>query len=345
MIEPTPEQVLMRDSLVQLLGDGGARTRAAGEAWPRIDRARWAQISGAGWPGLLVPEALDGWGGTALDMVMLLEGAAATLAPEPLPAVLAIAPLLADCESAAAAALLRRMIDGEAIVLLAEPGAFPLSPGADLVLFDAHWADEIICADGEGQSFRITAIRTAELEAVPLRRTIDGSGQRVFSLPRGAGRELAHGPRAMAAFNMAIDRLRLGAAASLMGLVRSALALTMDYLRVRTQFGQPIGAFQALQHRAASLHVAHMAAWALVCEAALSFGGETERMACAMAKTKASTTARMVLKDCVQMHGAIGFSDEYVLAPLFRRVTTLASAFGTPQTCLGEVARLSRRHA
>ncbi|MBP2151148.1 acyl-CoA dehydrogenase family protein [Xanthobacter flavus] len=342
MIEPTPEQVLMRDSLVQLLGDGVARTRSAGEAWPRIDRAPWADIAGAGWPGLLVPEASGGWGGTALDMVMLLEGAAATLAPEPLPAVLAIAPLLAACESAAAAALLGQLVSGEAIVLMAESGAFPLSHEAGFVLFDAHWADEVICAEGEGDAFRLVAVPAADLADAPLRRTIDGSGQRVFSLPAGAGLELARGCRAEAAYHSAVNRLRLGAAASLMGLVRGALALTIDYLGVRTQFGQPIGSFQALQHRAASLHVAHTAGWALVCEAALSVGGEKEGIACAMVKAKASSTARDVLKDCVQMHGAIGFSDEYALAPLFRRAVTLASAFGTSQVCLGEIGSLPR---
>lgn len=341
MIKPTPQQVLMRDSLVQLLGDGVTRTRAASETWPHMDRARWADISGAGWPGLLVPEASGGWGGTAVDMVMLIEGAAASLAPEPLATVLATAPLLADCEGAAAVALLRQVLGGEAIVLLAEPGAFPMSPEARLVLFDAHWADEVICAEGEGESFRLVTVRSTDLEAAPLHRTIDGSAQRAFCLPPGAGLELAHGPRAMAAFDMAVNRLRLCTAASLMGLVRSALALTMDYLSVRTQFGQPIGAFQALQHRAASLHVAHTAAWALVCEAALSAGGEKERMACAMAKAKASSIARDILKECVQMHGAMGFSDEYVLAPLFRRTVTLASAFGTPQACLGEIGRLA----
>lgn len=342
MIEPTPEQVLMRDSLVQLLGDGVARARAAGDAWPRIDRALWADIAGAGWPGLLVPEACGGWGGTALDMVMLLEGAAATLAPEPLSAVLAIAPLLADCQSAASAALLRQVLGGEGIVLMAESGAFPLSPEADSVVFDAHWADEIIRAEGEGESFRIATLPAADLIAAPLRRTIDGSGQRVFSLPTGAGLELAHGPGAESAFDRAVNRLRLATAASLMGLARSALALTLDYLSVRTQFGQPIGTFQALQHRAASLHVAHTAAWALVCEAALGVGGDKERIACAMAKTKASSTARGILEECVQMHGAIGFSDEYALAPLFRRAVTLASAFGTPQACLGEIGRHSQ---
>lgn len=341
MIAPTAEQVLMQDSALQLLGDGVARTRAATDGWPRADRAVWADICEAGWPGLLLPEASGGWGGTALDMVMLLEGAAPALAPEPLPAALALAPLLAGCGSAAGDALLRQLLGGEAVVLAAEPGAFPLSADAAFTLFDAQWADEVICADGEGASFRLVAVPSAALQAVPLRRTMDGGALRIFPAVPDPGRELARGPQAERAFDTAVNVLRLGAAASLMGLVRRALALTVEYLTVRTQFGQPIGSFQALQHRAASLHVAHAAAWALVCEAALGVGGEKERMACAMAKAKASATAREVLKDCVQMHGAIGFSDEYVLAPLFRRAVTLASAFGTPEACAREVGLLA----
>lgn len=335
MIAPTPEQVLMRDSLIRLLGDGVSRMRGADGGPP--DRAVWVDICEAGWPGLLLPEASGGWGGTAIDMVMVLEGAAATLAPEPLIAALATAPLLAACGTEPAHALLANMLAGQTVVLPAEMAISPLAPDGGFVLFDAPWADVAVIGAGQGDGFRLVALSSAEMEDAPLRRTIDGGAQRILSLAAGAGRLLAEGPKAAQAFYATRDLLRLGAAASLVGLVARAFALTVEYLGMRSQFGQPIGAFQALQHRAASMHVAHAAAWALVCEAALAVGGDKERVACAMAKAKASATARGVLKDCVQMHGAIGFSDEYVLAPLFRRAVTLASAFGTPEACLAEL--------
>ncbi|WP_296583746.1 acyl-CoA dehydrogenase family protein [Xanthobacter sp.] len=335
MIAPTPEQVLMRDSLIQLLGDGVARMRGADGGPP--DRAVWVDICEAGWPGLLLLEASGGWGGTAIDMVMVLEGAAATLAPEPLIAALATARLLAACGSEPADALLAAMLAGQTVVLPAETAVSPLAPDGGFVLFDAPWADVAVVGAGQGDGFRLIALSFAEMDDAPLHRTIDGGALRNLSPAAGAGRLLAEGPKAAQAFFAARDMLRLGAAASLVGLVARAFALTVEYLGMRRQFGQPIGSFQALQHRAASMHVAHAAAWALVCEAALAVGGEKERVACAMAKAKASATAREVMKDCVQMHGAIGFSDEYVLAPLFRRAVTLASAFGTPEACLAEL--------
>lgn len=87
----------------------------------------------------------------------------------------------------------------------------------------------------------------------------------------------------------------------------------------------------------ASAHVAWMGSRALVFEAALTLNTGGERNACAMAKARASSTAVAVLKECVQMHGAIGFSDEYDLALYFRRASTLAASYGTGPVCRREI--------
>ena len=94
-------QTMMRNNLARLLGDGAARHRAAAATWPAADRLFWAQICEAGWPGLLLPEDAGGWGGSPVDMVMLIESASAHLPPAPLASAFAIAPLLSRCDTQA----------------------------------------------------------------------------------------------------------------------------------------------------------------------------------------------------------------------------------------------------
>ena len=117
------------------------------------------------------------------------------------------------------------------------------------------------------------------------------------------------------------------------------LDLTVEYLRLRRQFGVPIGSFQALQHGAASMHVAVHGTRSLVRKAARAVGTTRETRACAMAKAKASVAVRALLKEGVQMHGAIGFSDELELALHFRRGVVLASQFGSPAECRRELGQ------
>ncbi|MEP9355847.1 acyl-CoA dehydrogenase [Xanthobacter sp. KR7-65] len=340
MMQPTADQTLMRDNAIRLLGDGAARTRAATAEWPAIDRSIWLEVCRAGWPALLLSEERGGWGASAIDMIAVLEGTFSTLAPEPLGPALSITPLLARCGTKAADELLTRLLRGEALALMAGADPFPISPGLDYVAFEANWADTIICASGAGSDFRLWAIPSEGLDVhSPVRRTIDGGAQRVFPGSDAGWQEIGRGVDVEMAYEHAVNLQRLGAAAGLMGIAQRALDMTIDYLKVRQQFGQPIGAFQALQHRAASLHVACVAGRALVYEAGLSMGSARERVACAMAKARSSTTARDVLKECVQLHGAIGFSDEYDLAVCFRKVMTLASAYGTAEACAAIIAR------
>jgi alkylation response protein AidB-like acyl-CoA dehydrogenase len=107
----------------------------------------------------------------------------------------------------------------------------------------------------------------------------------------------------------------------------------IDYLKLRRQFGVPIGSFQALQHRAASLHVMCQSTRALIYDAARTLGTATEDLACASAKAKASEAAIEVVKESMQMHGAIGFSAESDIALFFRRAVALAASHGSPDVC------------
>ncbi len=333
-VQPTADQILMCDNGRRLLGDGVARSRAAGTNWPTTDRTIWRAICAAEWPSLLLATEHGGWGCGGIDMIVLLEGIASALAPEPFGPSLVVPTLLVKCQTDAASTLLGRFREGNEVVLLAETQSFPFAEQPAYVLSAAEWADSIICYVGTGEDFRLLAVAAKDLDPLwPMRQTIDGGAQRAFSLAGSACQELGRGAEVERAYYTAQNILRLGAAATLIGLARHSLDITIDYLKMRVQFGQPIGTFQALQHRMASAHVGWMGSRALVYEAARALETSGERNACAMAKARASSSALAVLKECVQMHGAIGFSDEYDLALYFRRVSTLAVSYGTGMDC------------
>jgi alkylation response protein AidB-like acyl-CoA dehydrogenase len=124
----------------------------------------------------------------------------------------------------------------------------------------------------------------------------------------------------------------LGYAALLTGLMDEALQITVGYLKDRRQFGIPIGAFQALQHRAASLYVIIKSTRALLYEAAKA-GVERRRVAALGAKAYAAKAAIQTVQECVALHGAIGYTEEYKMSLFFRRAMALAVAGGDVVSC------------
>jgi alkylation response protein AidB-like acyl-CoA dehydrogenase len=108
-----------------------------------------------------------------------------------------------------------------------------------------------------------------------------------------------------------------------------ALQRTVEYLTVRKQFGSPIGSFQAIQHRAASLYVELLACRSLIYEAGRAYGSARQSAAALMAKARVSHASRNVLHECVQFHGAMGYAEEHeghntALVELFDREEGIA---------------------
>src|SRR5215470_18774654 len=120
------------------------------------------------------------------------------------------------------------------------------------------------------------------------------------------------------------------ASAEMLGAARRCLDMSVDYAKVREQFGQPIGSFQAIRHRCAEMltavenaHVAvYYAAWAL------NAGAEDAAVAASICKAYVSDAAREVCGDAIQVHGGIGFTWEYDLHLYFKRAKALEPLFG-----------------
>ena len=126
----------------------------------------------------------------------------------------------------------------------------------------------------------------------------------------------------------------LTSAAYLLGVARRAFAITSEYLKTRKQFGQHIGSFQSLQHRLVDLYVQIELTEAVVSRAALSFDADPASTDVALqisrAKARASDAAMLVTRQGVQLHGAIGFTDEADIGLFLRRSMVLAHSYGTP---------------
>jgi alkylation response protein AidB-like acyl-CoA dehydrogenase len=337
------ERQLVGDSARRFLDDAGGVARARRSRNLRgLNRAVWAQMAGLGWFGTPVPETHGGSGLAMIDAIELFQALGQALAPEPVAPVIAAAFALARTGTGESAGLLAEVIKGDAVALFA-PAAnaadMPAVSGGRLngctgMRTDLHAAGSVIISaqmESGMALFRVEAGHPGvETE---LRDTVDGGTTgRLYFLDVDAAslHVLARGEAADTAVRHAADVERLADAAMLVGVMDRALAMAVEYLGTRQQFGKLIGSFQALQHRAASCHVDAAASRAIVREAALAVGSPRQRAAAAAAKAYASDAALRVTREAIQFHGAIGFTDEHDIGLFHRRALALAAAGGRP---------------
>ena len=132
------------------------------------------------------------------------------------------------------------------------------------------------------------------------------------------------------AIEATLDAGRAVVAAALCGVAEEAFARTMSYLKDRRQFDRRIGSFQALQHRAARMHIDIENAWSATLKALESLATNANSVALdvAVAKAKASETACAATAECLQMHGGIGMTDEFDIGLFLKRARVDSVAFG-----------------
>ena len=319
------------DGITELLESAGGlrRVRRLQASTLSFDRDAWAKLAEHGWLGAAVPEAQGGTGLATREIALLLEYAGKKLMPEPVVPALAASVMLAR-SSAAGASLLGDLVAGKKIVMPieAQDGATASTAYAS----DAHAADAFVALIGD----KLVAIpRSINGVTIETQDTVDGGSIARLKF-EGVGLAklavLASGEQAQEAFRAGRDLALLGYSALLVGLADEALAMTVQYLKDRKQFGVPIGSFQALQHRAASLYVLIKASRALLYEACAASAARRSIAALA-AKSYAAETALMTVKECVQLHGAMGYTAEHNMSLYFRRAMALAVAGGDAITC------------
>jgi alkylation response protein AidB-like acyl-CoA dehydrogenase len=313
------EQLLFRDAARDLLETQcpPAAVRAAWDAPSGRVPGLWSRLAEMGVTGLTVPEAEGGLGMDELSLVLLLEEAGRAALPEPLLETTAVgAPLLAEAGTPELRERwLSRVASGEAVITVGL-GDAPLVAFADT-------ADLLLLQRGDA----IHAIPRAETTLTG-QSSVDGS-RRLFAVTwrETAGTRLAAGAEAI---DRAFDRGALAAAAELVGIARRLLDMTVEYTRVRHQFGKPIGSFQAVKHHLASALVKLEFARPVVYRAAYSIARADRHRSehVSMAKAQASDAALGAARAALQCHGAIGYTVEYDLHLWMKRAWALAAAWG-----------------
>jgi alkylation response protein AidB-like acyl-CoA dehydrogenase len=285
-----------------------AEVRATGTEVAGRRGSVWKSLAEAGVFGLLVPEDAGGLGMTELDAVLVLEELGRAAVPGPVAdTAFAAAPfLVAD---AAGEQWRDGLADGAVAASIAEVGGY---------LPDVDIADVMIVVDGDSASV------AAADAGLTLQVTVDPS-RPVFSLPAAGG--AAAGGAAVTGLR---DRAVLATAAQLVGASAEMLAMSVEYAKTRKQFGREIGSFQALKHQLANLMLAVDFARPLVHRAAYSLatGAATASRDVSAAKVNAARAAQQAARTAIQVHGAIGYTDELELQYWLKRVWWLVPAWG-----------------
>jgi alkylation response protein AidB-like acyl-CoA dehydrogenase len=190
---------------------------------------------------------------------------------------------------------------------------------------DGDVADLVLTADAEtaaGATVREATVRAGTTPAAldPARRL----------LPVVPGAPLASGAAAREGMAAAYDLGALLCAAQQLGLGRALLDVSVEYAKTRRQFGRPIGEFQAVKHHLASVLVELEFARPLLYGAALAYRTPEFARDVSAAKVAASTASYGAARTALQVHGAIGYTDEYDPSLWIRKVRALYSAWGSP---------------
>lgn len=344
-----------RDSARTLLSgaDQLQRIRALRGATPPFERNAWQEIAEAGWLSVLVPEELDGLGLGLREIAAIAEQVGEFLPPEPFAAagVQPLAALVALPDGPAKKRLLADAASGEVLVGVAwqeQLGQYAVGATATRAVRDgAQWridGEKVFvqpaAADGwlvDAQADDATRLFWVPADCAGLHienaARVDGGAvaRLVFDGVRvAADAELAAGPAVTAALAQANDTARIAQAAELLGIARRALALMLDYLRTREQFGKPIGSFQALQHRAVDAYIQVQLSAACLEDALgiIERDGAALAAQAARAKARCAHAAIFVARMAIQFHGAMGYTDECAVGFYLKRALGLAAWLG-----------------
>lgn len=347
------------EDFISAHGDLNTQRQNLGQAWP-IDRKLWSSLADLGWLGLALTERLGGSQMHVNVAAPLCEVLGRHLFDQPfIAAALLPAMVLNAAQNKQAQSLADGLLSGATHLCLAWQEAVECSElevpktrveNGRLIgrkMFVAGLEDDsvmLVYAAHAGQT-AVFAL-AANTEGVSIKRfaTAHGSYSQVeFSdVPLDDAAPLLSGALATRAVRRAISFGRVAVSAQLAGIARSCLEQTIEYVNQRVQFGRPIGSFQSVKHRcvdmAIQLEMADVA-WrnaadqmSVGCDDDFNgdFNDGVYQASQYAAKARCSDVARQVCKEAVQLHGAMGFTEECNVGLHFRAAMQYASWLGTP---------------
>ena len=361
----TDDQVSLRDAVQRWVEKGFSFERRHGiaKAGGRT-REVYAELAELGLTGLAVPETHGGMGFGAVEAMVVCEELGRGLVNAPYAQGALIAPaLLAAAPADVQAHWLPKVADASALIVLAHQeraARYRLDHVSTRATQTADgWllggAKSIVPAGDEADAFIIPA-RTAGAET-------DANGITLFIVAKGAagltvrGHPTQDGARAaeltlkgtpatlikhdaLPLLDYAVDVGIAALCAEAVGAMDQLVAITVEYMNTRKQFGVAIASFQALRHRIADVKMQLELARSMSYFASLKLGDPpaARRLALSQAKYQLGQSMRFVGQQCIQLHGGIGVTDEYLASHYFKRLTVIELSFGDSMFHLGEVS-------
>ena len=356
----TDDQEQLRDAVRKWVGKGYDFERhksitAAGG----FSREAYSELAELGLTGLYVPESHDGMGMGATEAMVAMEELGRGMVHEPLSQALIAAALLAGyAPDAVKAGWLSKIASGESLVVLAHQeraARYSLSKcEAKATASQQTWAltatKNIVPCGDHADAFIVPALADGKLALFLVERTAPGVTVRGYGTQdggRAADVVLKDAPATLitldgaAALAHAVDIGIAATCAEAIGVMDKTLAITVEYMNTRKQFGVLISSFQALRHRVADMKMQLELARSMSYYASLKLNAPAAERSAAMARAKyqLGVSMRQVGQEAVQLHGGIGVTDEYIASHYFKKLTQLEMTFGDTLHHLGEVSR------
>jgi alkylation response protein AidB-like acyl-CoA dehydrogenase len=349
----TDDQNALRDAVARWVEKdfGFERRHALAKAGGRT-RDVYRELCDLGLAGLAVAPEHGGMGFGPVEAMVVMEELGRGLVNAPYAAGALVAPSLVD-----EAAWLARIAEGSALVVLAhqEPGArWRLdAPSTTATPHGSAWVldglKQLVPAGDEADAFVVPArlpthgigLFLVERERCMVRGYPTADGARAADVKLASAPALALlGGDGRDALERAIDIGIAALCAEAVGAMDRLLAMTVEYLNTRKQFGATLASFQALRHRVADVKMQLELARSMSYFASLKLGepAPQRRRALSQAKVQLGHSMRFVGQQCIQLHGGIGVTDECAASHYFKRLTMLELAFGDTLHHLGEVS-------
>jgi len=323
-----------------------------------FSRKAYSELAELGLCGLNIPEHLGGLGMGPVESMVVMEELGRGMVLEPFAHAIIVSTLFTTyADSSLQNQWCHKIANGTALVVLAHVErdaryqldictAKASQVGEQWVL---NGAKSLVPAGDQADAFIVPALVQGKMALYVTKRKAPGVSVRGYITQDGSRAAEVTFDHADAELLTTEGRIALDCAADTgiaalcaeaVGVMDQALAVTVDYLKTRKQFGVEIGNFQALRHRIADMKMALELARSMSYYATLKLNASAEdrRRAVSSAKYQLGTSMRFIGQQAVQLHGGIGLTDEYVVSHFFKKLTQLEMTFGDSLHHLTEVS-------
>ena len=374
--ELSEDQVLLQESVQRFVQDNYSfeQRRKIVDNDKGFSETHWKQFAELGWLGMAFPEAVGGYGGTPVETMIVMEEFGKGLVAEPFVStvVLGGGAIIAGGSAEQQQEIVGKIAEGELKLALAfaerqsrynladvetkaeAVGNDYILSGAKSVVFGAPSADKfIVSARTSGGSREEVGISLFLVDsnaagvAVRGYPTVDGlrAGEVTLNNVKIPGSAMVGGKdQGFDILDHVIDHAIAATAAEATGAMSALNNMTLEYIKTREQFGQPIGKFQVLQHRMVDMFIAHEEAKSMSMMVAMRVSDEDvreRRKAASACKVQIAKSCRFVGQQAIQLHGGIGMTDEYAAGHYFKRLTMIDRSFGDSDFHLARFGQLS----